>query len=78
MAEATDYNLIIKKIEKIERDLEELKLELLRRQTESQPAEEVDDEVYEELLRKAEKLEKGEDAVSGEEAIKILKQTLEE
>ena len=78
MAEATDYNLIIKKIEKIERDLEELKLELLRRQTESQPSEEVDDEVYEELLRKAEKLEKGEDAVSGEEAIKILKQTLEE
>jgi len=78
MAEATDYNLIIKKIEKIERDLEELKLELLRRQTESQSAEEVDDEVYEELLRKAEKLEKGEDAVSGEEAIKILKQTLEE
>lgn len=78
MAEATDYNLIIKKIEKIERDLEELKLELLRRQTESQPAEEIDDEVYEELLRKAEKLEKGEDAVSGEEAIKILKQTLEE
>ena len=78
MAEATDYNLIIKKIEKIERDLEELKLELLRRQIESQPAEEIDDEVCEELLRKAEKLEKGEDAVSGEEAIKILKQTLEE
>ncbi len=72
MAEAVDYNLIIRKIEKIERDLEELKLELLRRQIESRPAEEVDDEVYEELLKKAEKLEKGEDAVSGEEAIKLL------
>ncbi|WP_056933667.1 hypothetical protein [Thermococcus barophilus] len=78
MAEAVDYSLIIKRIEKIERDLEELKLELLRKQIESQPAEEIDDELYEELLRKAEKLEKGEEAVSGEEAIKLLKQTLEE
>lgn len=78
MAEAVDYNLIIEKIEKIERDLEELKLELLKRQIESQPAEEIDDELYEELLRKAEKLEKGEGAISGEEAIKLLKQTLEE
>jgi len=72
MAEAVDYNLIIRKIEKIEHDLEELKLELLRKQIESQPAEEIDEELYEELLKKSEKLEKGEGAVSGEEAIKLL------
>ena len=78
MAEAVNYSSIIRKIEKIERDLEELKLEILRRQIESRPAEKIDDELYEELLKKAERLEEGEDAVSGEEAIRLLEQTLEE
>ena len=78
MAEAVNYSSIIRKIEKIERDLEELKLEILRRQIESRPAEKIDDELYEELLKKAERLEEGEDAVSGEEAIRLLEQTLED
>lgn len=78
MAEAVNYSSIIRKIEEIERDLEELKLELLRRQNESRPAEKIDDELYEELLKKAERLEEGEDAVSGEEAIRLLEQTLED
>lgn len=75
VAEAVNYSSIIRKIE---RDLEELKLELLRRQIESRPAEKIDDELYEELLKKAERLEEGEDAVSGEEAIRLLEQTLED
>jgi len=76
MAEAANYSAIIKRIEKIERDLEELKLELLRREMESKPAEEIDEEAYREILRKAEEIEK--DGISGRDAIKLLESSLEE
>jgi len=76
MAEVINYGAIIKRIEKIERDLEELKLELLRKGVESKAAEEIDEEVYEEILRKAEEIEK--DGISGRDAIKLLESSLEE
>ena len=76
MAEVINYGAIIKRIEKIERDLEELKLELLRKEVESKGAEEIDEEVYEEILRKAEEIEK--DGISGRDAIKLLESSLEE
>ncbi|EEB73442.1 hypothetical protein [Thermococcus sp. AM4] len=76
MAEVINYGAIIKRIEKIERDLEELKLELLRKEVESKAAEEIDEEAYEEILRKAEEIEK--DGISGRDAIKLLESSLEE
>ncbi len=64
---------IVRRIEKIERELEELKLELLKLQIEREEPEVIADELYEELVKKAEHLKKHQDeGLTAEEAIKEL------
>lgn len=77
MSEVVNVNPILKKIERLEKDLEELKLEVLRLQVEALPEEEIDDELYKEIMRKAEELESGKrKGVSAEEAVARLKAIL--
>lgn len=65
--------IIINRIEKIEKELEELKLELLKLQAEKEEAEIILEEEYQELKRKAENLKNSpSEGLSADEAIQEL------
>ncbi|QDA31216.1 hypothetical protein FH039_05845 [Thermococcus indicus] len=65
--------IIINHIEKIEKELEELKLELLKLQAEKEEAEIIPEEEYQELKRKAEDLKNSpSEGLSADEAIQGL------
>ncbi|NJF24309.1 hypothetical protein [Thermococcus sp. Bubb.Bath] len=65
--------IILNRIEKIEKELEEVKLELLKLQTEKEEAEVIPEEEYKELTKKAEDLKnKPSKGLSADEAINEL------
>ncbi|AFL94382.1 hypothetical protein CL1_0167 [Thermococcus cleftensis] len=65
--------VIINRIEKIERELEELKLELLKLQVEKEGAEVIPEDEYQELKRRADYLKNNPDeGLSADEAIREL------
>ncbi|NJE48715.1 MULTISPECIES: hypothetical protein [Thermococcus] len=65
--------VIINRIEKIERELEELKLELLKLQAEKDDADVIPEEEYQALKRRAEHLKENPDeGLTVDEAIKEL------
>lgn len=65
--------VIIHRIEKIERELEELKLELLKPQAEKEEAEIIPEEEYQELVKRSEHLKNNpSEGLSGDEAIQEL------
>jgi len=65
--------VIISRIERIERELEKLKLELLKLQAEKDETEILPEEEYQALKRRAEHLrENPEEGLSADEAIKEL------
>ena len=73
MAEAVDYSYLLRKIEVLERDLEELKALVLRLQAEKEEPEVIPEEEYQELVEKAEHLKKHpEEGLTAEEAVKLL------
>ncbi|MCD6373378.1 MAG: hypothetical protein J7L37_07535 [Thermococcus sp.] len=65
--------VIIHRIERIEKELQELKLELLKLQAEKEEAEVIPEEEYQNLIRKAEHLKNNpSEGLSADEAIKEL------
>ncbi|MDI3475014.1 MAG: hypothetical protein PWQ79_206 [Thermococcaceae archaeon] len=70
---AESVQVIISRIEKIEKELEELKLELLKLQAKKEEAEIIPEEEYQELTRKAEELKNNPSkGLEADEAIKEL------
>ena len=65
--------VIIHRIERIEEELEKLKLELLKLQAEKEEAEVIPEEEYQNLIKKAEHLKNNpSEGLSADEAIKEL------
>ncbi|ASJ09267.1 hypothetical protein A3L11_08510 [Thermococcus siculi] len=65
--------VIVDRIEKIERELEEVKRELLKLQAGREEAEVIPEEEYQELVKKAERLKNNpSEGLSAEEAIREL------
>lgn len=74
-----NINPLLKRIEHMEKELEELKIELLRLQAEQLPSEEVDEATLRELEKRFEEYQEGKaKVVSAEEAKKRLLTLLEE
>lgn len=70
---AESVQVIISRIEKIEKELEELKLELLKLQAKKEEAEIIPEEEYQELTRKVEELKNNPSkGLKADEAIKEL------
>ena len=70
---AESVHIIIHRIEKIEKELEELKQELLKLQAEKEEAETIPEDEYQELTKKAEHLKTNpSDGLSADEAIREL------
>ncbi len=70
---AESVHIIIHRIEKIEKELEELKQELLKLQAEKDEAETIPEEEYQKLIEKAEHLKANpSEGLSADEAIHEL------
>ncbi len=70
---------ILQKINEMEKELERLKIEVLKMKAESLPVEEVDEETLKDLEKRFEEYKSGKaEVVSGDEAIKILSEMLED
>jgi len=80
MSEAIhNANSILQRINEMEKELERLKIEVLKMKAESLPVEEVDEETLKDLEKRFEEYRNGEaEVVSGDEAIKILSEMLED
>ncbi|NJE09560.1 hypothetical protein E3E25_01255 [Thermococcus sp. MAR1] len=80
MSEAIqNVNSILQRINEMENELERLKIEVLKMKAESLPVEEVDEETLKELEKRFEEYKSGKaGVVSGDDAIKILSEMLED
>ena len=78
MERAVNINPILERVERVERELEELKIELLKLQAEQLPAEEVDEETLKDLEKRFKEYKEGKaKVVSADEARKRLLALLE-
>ncbi|WP_456395241.1 addiction module protein [Thermococcus sp.] len=80
MSEAIhNANSILQRINEMEKELERLKIEVLKMKAESLSVEEVDEETLKDLEKRFEEYKSGKaEVVSGDEAIKILSEMLED
>ena len=80
MSEAIqNVNSILQRINEMEKELERLKIEVLKMKAESLPVEEVEEETPKDLEKRFEEYKSGKaEVVSGDEAIKILSEMLED
>ena len=79
MSEAINPNVLLQKIDQMEKELEKLRLEVLKMRAESLPVEEVDEETLKDLEKRFEEYKSGKaEVVSGDEAVKILSAMLED
>ncbi|WP_297535794.1 addiction module protein [Thermococcus sp.] len=79
MSEAINPNVLLQRIDQMERELEKLRLEVLKMRAENLPEEEVDEETLKDLEKRFEEYKSGKaKVVSGEEAVRILTQMLED
>ena len=74
-----NINTILERVERVEKELEELKIELLKLQVEQLPAEEVDEETLKDLEKRFKEYKEGKaKVVSADEARKRLLALLED
>ena len=79
MSEAINPKVLLQRIDQMERELEKLRLEVLKMRAENLPLEEVDEETLKDLEKRFEEYRSGKaKVVSGKEAVRILTQTLED
>jgi len=79
MSEALNPRLILQKINQIERELEDLRVMLLKMVAESLPEEEIDEETLREFERDLKDMIDGKgDVISGDEFIKLLSKEIED
>ena len=80
MSEAIqDVNSILQRINEMEKELERLKIEVLKMKAESLPVEEVDEETLKAFERDLKDMIEGKvETVSGDEAIEMLSELLDE
>ena len=79
MSEAINPNVLLQRINQMERELEELRIKVLKMTAENLPAEEVDDETLKDLEKRFEEYKSGKaKVVSGDKAVKILSEMLED
>jgi len=79
MSEVVNPNVLLQRIDQMERELERLRLEVLKMTAENLPEEEVDEETIRDLKKRFEEYKSGRaKVVSGEEAVKILSEMLED
>ena len=72
-------NTILERVERVERELEELKIELLKLQAEQLPAEEVDEETLKAFEKDLNDMIEGRvETISRDEAVKMLSELLGE
>ena len=78
MEKTININPILERVERVERELEELKIELLKLQTEQLPSEEVGEETLKDLEKRFEEYKGGKvKVISADEARKRLLGLLE-
>ena len=79
MSEVVNPHVLLQKIDQMERELEELRLMVLKMTAENLPTEEVDEETLRDLEKRFEEYKSGKaEVVSGDEAVKILSAMLED
>lgn len=79
MSEAINPKVLLQRIDQMERELEKLRLEVLKMRAENLPLEEVDEETLKDLKKRFEEYKSGKTkVVSGKEAVRILTQMLED
>ncbi|MCD6524092.1 MAG: hypothetical protein J7K48_03730 [Thermococcus sp.] len=79
MSEAINPNVLLQRIDQMEKELERLKLEVLKMRAENLPGVEVDEETLKDLEKRFEEYKSGKaKVVSGKEAVRILTQMLED
>ena len=79
MSEAINPNVLLQRIDQMERELEELRIKVLKMTAENLPTEEVDEETLKDLEKRFEEYKSGKaKVVSGDEAVKILSEMLED
>jgi len=79
MSEVINPNGLLQRIDEMERELEKLRIEVLKMRTENLPVEEVDEETLKDLEKRFEEYKSGKaEVVSGDEAVKILSEMLED
>jgi len=77
MSEVINPNVLLQRIDQMEKELEKLRLEILKMRAENLPVEEVDEDTLKDLEKRFEEYKSGKaKVVSGEEAIKILNQMI--
>ncbi|AJC72715.1 hypothetical protein X802_05185 [Thermococcus guaymasensis DSM 11113] len=79
MSEAINPKVLLQRIDQMERELEKLRLEVLKMRAENLPVEEVDEETLKDLEKRFEEYKSRKaKVVSGKEAVRILTQMLED
>ena len=79
MSEALNPRLILQKINQIERELEDLRVMLLKMVAESLPEEEIDEETLREFERDLKDMIDGKaEVISGDEFIELLSKEIED
>ena len=79
MSEVINPNVLLQRIDQMEKELEELRIEILKMTAEELPVEEVDEETLKDLEKRFEEYKSGKaKVVSGDEAIKRLSEMLED
>ncbi len=79
MSEALNPRLILQKIDQIERELEDLRVMLLKMVAENLPEEEIDEETLREFERDLKDMIDGKaDVISGDEFIELLSKEIED
>ena len=79
MSEAINPNVLLQRIDQMERELEELRIKVLKMTAENLPVEEVDEETLKDLEKRFEEYKSGKaKVVGGDEAVKILSEMLED
>ena len=79
MSEAINPNVLLQRIDQMERELEELRIKVLKMTAENLPVEEVDEETLKDLEKRFEEYKSRKaKVVSGNEAVKILSEMLKD
>jgi len=79
MSEAINPNVLLQRIDQMERELEELRIKVLKMTAENLPVEEVDEETLKDLEKRFEEYKSGKaKVVSRDEAVRILSEMLED
>ena len=79
MSEAVNPYVLLRKLDRIERELEDLRVMLLKMVSEELPEEEVDEETLRELEKDLKDMMEGKvETLSADEAIRLLSEELED